>query len=393
MLSVLQVAPALNAGGVERTTVEIVEALAAAGHRAVVASSGGLLVPEIERLGGEHVRLPLASKNPMTMRANARRLIKLAQTMKIDLLHARSRAPAWSAYWAAERLDLPFVTTYHGHYAGSTPWKKRYNSIMAKGDVVIANSEFTAQHIRDTHGTDPAVLEIIPRGVDLDRFSLAAVGAPRIEAARKRWGLEPDDARTVIMLPARLTAWKGHASLIDALRETFKRRAELKDQCALVFVGGDEGKSEYRITLEKKARRAGLAELTCFADHMDDMPAAMAAADLVVSSSTRPEAFGRVMAEAQAMARPVIAFAHGGATEIVADGETGFLVPPGDIHKLSQALETALALSHDERARLGDAGRKRVEERFSKANLQSRTLAIYERLVDDARERRAAAAA
>ena len=218
---VLQVLPALETGGVERTTVDIAKAIVEAGWTALVASEGGRMQHELDRVGAEHIVMPLASKNPLQIHRNAADLTALVYDRGIDLMHARSRAPAWSAWMATRRSKVPFVTTFHGTYGLKGPFKKLYNSVMTRGDRVIANSNFIAEHVRRDYGIgsgdDAKRLVAIPRGIETTRFfNPAAVSAERIIQLAERWRLT--DGLPVIMLPGRLTRWKGQTVLIEALK-------------------------------------------------------------------------------------------------------------------------------------------------------------------------------
>jgi hypothetical protein len=215
-LTVLQVTPELNAGGVERTTLEIAEAISRAGGLALVATAGGRLEPDLKTTGGELIRIPAASKNPITLIANAFKLAKVARERHVQIIHARSRAPAWSALLAARMAKVPFVTTYHGIYNAKSPLKAFYNSVMARGDAIIANSEFTREHILTNHDVMPERITAIPRGVDLDVFDPAKISADEIAALRTKWGVQPNQC--VVLVPARLTRWKGQMILIEAAR-------------------------------------------------------------------------------------------------------------------------------------------------------------------------------
>ncbi len=367
MVTVLQVIPSLNAGGAERTTVEIAEALTGAGWRALVASAGGVLDGDLAVAGGALIRMRTESKNPLTMALNARRLRGIIAREKVDLVHARSRAPAWSTLWAARKAGVPFITTYHGPYSGRSAIKRWYNGVMARGDIVIANSAYMRDRIVDRHGIAADRVRVIPRGVDLASFDPAAVSRERAAAMRASWGLAPDERRPVLLLPARMTARKGHAVALKAL-------AMLADLDAfLVFAGeGPAGPA-----LLEQAAALGLGPRLVLAGHVADMPAAYAASDLVLAPSILPEAFGRTAAEAQAMRVPVIAAAHGGALEVVQDGTSGFLVPPGDIEALAAAIQRVLTLAPDARARLTGAAREGVASRYTARALQDATLRVY----------------
>jgi glycosyltransferase involved in cell wall biosynthesis len=369
---VLQVIPTLDQGGAERTTIEIAQALTAAGGRALVASEGGRLEGALEAAGGRLIRMGLSTKNPLALWANAGKLADVCQAERVQLIHARSRAPAWSALWAARRLKLPFVTTYHGIYNARAGLKRFYNSVMARGDVVIANSRFTADHLLAQHGVDPAKVVIIPRGVDLALFDPAAITSARREALRAAWGLDRADRRPVVMLPGRLTGWKGQGLLLDAI-------PKIAAPALYVLVGGGEGKPAFEAALRARVTTEKLPVV--FAGHCADMPAALSLADLVICPSLEPEAFGRTAIEAQAMEKPVIAADHGGARETVIDGRTGWLVPPGEAAALARAISEALILSKANHSEIGAAGRENAAQHFSVEALQQATLAVYDRLL------------
>ncbi len=372
-LTVLQVLPRLDLGGVERGALEIARAIVDAGGRAIVASQGGRLEGRLTGMGAETVTLPLASKNPLAIIANARRLAHLIRAQEVDVVHARSRAPAWSAWLAARRTGRPFVTTWHGVYSEKEPLKRLYNSVMCKGRPTIAVSQFVADLIRARHGLDPAHLVVIPRGADVAAFAEEQVGAERAIATARAWGIV-EDPRPVAMLPGRLSKWKGQGDFIEAAALLKARRGP----DFLCLIVGEDGGSGLAQRLEARIAALGAADVARLVGPCDDMPAAYKLASVVVSASTDPEAFGRVAVEAQAMGRPVIATDHGGARETVAHGQTGWLYPPGDAQALAEALDKALSLDASARAHMGMAGRARVASRFTVAAMQRATLDIYE---------------
>ena len=370
MATILQVIPALGSGGgVERGTVEIAEAIADAGGRALVVSVGGAQVHEIARAGGEHIELPLHSKNPVVIYKNILRLAALIERENVDLIHVRSRAPAWSALYAAKRTKRPLVTTFHGTYNARSFIKRAYNSVMTKGERVIAISAFIAEHVHRFYGVPASRLRIIHRGVDLYRFNPAKVSAERVVQLANEWRLT--EGYPVIMLPGRLTRWKGQTVFIEAVAKLERR------DIRCLIVGGDQGRQDYRRELEAMVEKQNLGEIVRIVDHCADMPAAYMLSDAVVSASTDPEAFGRVMIEAQALGRPVIASDHGGARETVLPDKTGWLVPPGDVDALSAALSKVLALDGAARGRLSDAAITNVAEHFSKQKMCAKTLEVY----------------
>jgi len=370
------VLPALETGGVERGTVDVAEGLTEIGWGALVASSGGRLERDLERVGATHVTLPLATKNPLAMRRNAKRLIRLIREHGVSLIHARSRAPAWSALWAAHATGVPLVTTFHGTYTrGPFGLKTPYNRVMTQGDRVIAISRFIAAHILDHYETPAENIRIIPRGVDLTRFSPQAVSEQRIARLITQWRL-PEDA-VVVLMPGRLTRWKGQNLLIEAM-------ARLKRPgVRCLIVGSDQGRTGYREELEALVARHGLGGQVHILDHCDDMPAAYRLACVVVSASLEPEAFGRVPAEAQALGRVVLAPAHGGAMEIVEHDVTGWLFEPGDADGLAHTLAYALDLEEADRDAMAQRGMMQTRRVFSKEAMILDTLAVYRELLYD----------
>lgn len=375
---VLQVIPALEIGGAERTTVDIAEAIAAAGGRALVASSGGRMLAELEKAGATHFEMDVHSKNPVIMALNVERLTRLAEREKVDLIHARSRAPAWSALAAARRLGVPFVTTYHSKVHEAPRIKVFYNSVMARGDAVIANSRYTAERIARIHAPDPARIFTVPRGIDTERFDESAVGAERIAALKARW---KPSGKVLFLLPARVTRWKGQAVAIDAAA---RLKAEGRGDFEILFVGDAQGRDRYVSELQSRIAAEGLADRVRFVGPADDMPAAYALADVVLAPSVEAEPFGRVTVEGQAMGRPVIVSDAGGPRETVTP-ETGLAVPPGDAAALARAMAALADLGAEGRRAMGARGRANAAANYSLPAMQRATLAIYAELIARAR--------
>jgi len=377
--TILQVIPDLAAGGAERTTVEIAEAVTGAGGRALVISEGGRLEPALARAGGELIVMKVASKNPVNIRANTKKIAALVEAESVNLIHARSRAPGWSAYIAAQRTETPFVTTYHGAYSGLDGLKRRYNSVMAKGDLVIANSDWTTAHVIAVHEVAPEKIVTIPRGVDFSAFDPAAVSPDRQHELQNAWNIADDDHRLILLLPGRLTSWKGQKLAIEAFgRLSGEERVKLH----LVLAGDAQGRNKYVTELEDTIITHGLGGTVSIVGHCSDMPAAYALADIIVAPSTRPEAFGRVAAEASAMAKPVIVADHGGQRETVVEGQTGTRAEPGSVTALAACIRTLTTLRPEARQAMGEAGQSYVRERFSKQQLQTATLGVYARLLN-----------
>lgn len=371
---VLQLTPALEQGGVERGTVEMARAIAGAGGRALVASRGGRMEAALERAGGRLIRLPVGAKAPWAIRRNARALAEVVRAEGVEIIHARSRAPAWAGWFAARATGCAFVTTWHGVYGEDFPGKRWWNGVMARGRPVIAVSDFVAGMIRERHPAAEVVT--IPRGADTDLFDPGAVAPARTAALAAKWGLV-EDPRPVVMLPGRLSRWKGQREFVAAAARLRELRGA--EDFLFLMVGGDPD-GPFGRELTAAIRKAGLGGCAALAGPCDDMPAALMLASVVVSASVAPEAFGRVAVEGMAMGRPVVASDHGGARETVEDGVTGWRCPPRDAGALAAAVGRALDLDAGARARMGAAGRARVEARFTTARMQAATLAVYDRV-------------
>lgn len=385
--TILQIIPQLDAGGAERTAVDVAAALVEAGARAIVATAGGRLVSELQALGGIWAPFPAASKNPLHMMMNVRKLRKLIERENVDLVHARSRAPAWVAWYAARAAGVPFVTTYHGIYNGVSGFKLRYNSIMARGDAVIANSHFTARHITQLHGLPSHRIDVIHRGTDLRQFNPASVDPHRVHKLREQWGVAPQDR--IVLLPGRLTAWKGQLVLVEAAAEL--ARAGFDDGLAsvkFILAGDPQGRDNYLRTLDTAIKSAGLEGVVKRVGHCADMPAALLAASVVCVCSTEPEAFGRIAVEAQAMGAPLIVSDLGAVPETVRtppdvahNERSAWRVPASDPASLAAAIRQALELGASEREALARRARAHVEAHFTLPHMCAQTLAVYARVL------------
>lgn len=381
--TILQVIPELDAGGAELTTLEVAEAITAAGGRALIATRGGRWVERARALGADvHLR-DVETKNPLKLAANARWLRQVSTQFSVGLIHARSRAPAWSAEWAARRLKIPFVTTYHGAYSEKGPMKRAYNAVMARGDITIANSNYIRDLIKSRYGTSDEKLVVIERGVDLVSHARSSVAANRLEALRQAWGSNPDSR--LILHPARLTRWKGQTTVIAAVALLPE---EVRAETRVILAGDAQGRNDYVVELEGLIERHNLSDVVRIVGHVSDMPAAYALSDVVLIASTDPEAFGRTSAEAQAMGVPVIATAIGAPRDTVlappatpAGDRTGWLVPPGDPTALATAIVDAANLSPADRQELSHRAATHARLRFSTEKLQASTLSVYDRLI------------
>lgn len=388
--TILQIIPDLEAGGAERTAVDIAEGLAHAGARALVATQGGRLVGELQAKGGVWIPFPAASKNPVSMLLNVRKLARICHDERVALVHARSRAPAWVGLGAARALNLPFVTTYHGSYSARSSVKVLYNSVMARGDVVIANSHYTGELIRSVYPQAGDRVRVIHRGTDFGVFSPAAVAPERIDALRKLWNVAPHER--VVLLAARLTGWKGQKVLIEAAARL--RDAGVTD-VAYILAGDPQGRDSYVRELDSLIEAKNLKGIVRRVGHCTDMPAAFLTAAVVTVPSTEPEAFGRSAVEAQAMGTPVVVSDLGAVPETVLSPpavppheRTGWRVPPGDADALAEAVGAALGLGASARIALGARARSHVERHFSLERMISGTLDVYSALLEGRFKRR-----
>jgi len=375
-LTVVQVLPELNSGGVERGTLEVSAFLAARGHRSLVVSGGGRLVPELEAHGGRHINMPIGKKNLSSL-FWIPALIRLFRQEPVDILHLRSRMPAWIAYLAWKSLpemERPrLVTTFHGFYSINA-----YSAIMTRGERVIAVSRSIADHIRQQYAVDTQKVCLIYRGVDLEIFNPEKVAKQRMADLYRDWRLGEIDAEMreapLIMLPGRLSRWKGHEVFLRSM-------SQIKDlPWRAVCVGDLAENPSLADQLRIQSKKLGLDGRLRFVGHCVDMPAALLMADLVVSpASIEAEAFGRIVVEAAAMGKPVIASAQGGSLETVLPGETGWLVPANDSVALASSLREALGNTECSR-RFGERGRQWVEQKFTTEIMCTKTLRLYQDL-------------
>lgn len=372
---VLQVLPELGQGGVELGTIEIASELQKRGIENYVASEGGRMEYNLERIKVKHFTLPLKTKNIFKMYLNSLRLARIIKKYGITIVHARSRAPAWSAYWAAKRCGVHFVTTFHGTY-GLGPWgiKKFYNKIMTYGERVIAISNHIKQHILKNYKTDESKIRLIHRCVNMENFNVETTSAERMIKYLEDNNI-PED-KPIVTLIGRLTNWKGQKLLIEALHLIDN------EDFFCVIIGDDQGRKKYSSELRKMIAHYNMTDRFLFIRNVKDIPAAMMVSDVVLSTSIEPEAFGRIAIEGQAMGRVVVASNIGGSVETVIDGVTGRLYESTSAKALAEAIEWALHLSTDEREKIGAAGIKNVKEHFTKQIMCDKTIEVYKELIN-----------
>lgn len=373
---ILQLLPSLQSGGVERGTIEMAKAMKEHGFTPIVASSGGYMVKQLQQADILHITMPLNRKSPWDIYTNSRQIERIIKDHKVDIVHARSRAPAWSAYYAAKKTECHFVTTFHGTYNFKGKWKKRYNAIMTKGERIIAISEFIARHIRENYtDVEPERVVTIPRGVDLQTFDPALIDETRMMRLFHYTQIPSD--LPLILFPARLTRWKGHNFLLEGLKNLPHRNF------FCIIIGDDKDHSTYRQELEQAIRDYNLVGHVIIVDHSYDMPAAFFVSCLVACLSLEPEAFGRVAIEAQAMGKPVIATNHGGFLETILPEKTGWLVPPNDVEQLTKTFEAALEQLKraNIRAEMAANCMAYARSQYPITKMTDATLAVYEELL------------
>ena len=370
-MKILQVLPALEQGGVEWDAVELAQSLQARGVANGVASAGGAMAGKLAAAGVPHHELPLATKNPFRIMANAGAIARLVADCGYDLVHVRSRAPAWSVRIAASRAGFPWLATYHGVY-GTKPacFKLPYNRVMLAGRRTICVSDFVPRHVESVYSPPPGQLVTIHDGADTSRFRPDAVSSAAAAEFRRSLGFDVD--APLVVMAGRLTRWKGQHLLLEAA-------ARMRhDSFGVLFVGSDQGRVEYSAELKALAAALPPSRRVAFLEKSDDMPLVFAAGDVAVNASSgQPEAFGRVIPEAQAMGAIVVGTSHGGACETIDDGKTGFLVPPGDVAALAHRLDAVLDMGDDEKEKMRQAAMRSVNGNFSVAATCEKTLALY----------------
>ena len=368
---IVQIVPQMNRGGVERGTVEIAEAISARGWKAVVICNGGRMENQLRRAGAEVYTLPVDTKNPLKWPAVRRRLKTVLLSVGADIVHVRSRAPAWIALPLTRAMGIHSISTIHSKFVPQNFVKRIYNQKMLSADGIIAISDYVKSVITRhySEAVSEEAIQVIHRGVDLGVFDPAKVSQHRIVRLSETLNL-PDDG-PVVMLPARATEWKGHEVLIEAVASL-----EARD-VTLLLLGAGDGHSRFIERLRALAIKTGLDGRLRIASGTDDMPAALMLADVVAMPSTIPEPFGRVALEAQAMGRPVVAFKHGGAIESILEGETGWLAEPNNVEDLARCLHLALKLGPRQRTIWAKRARAHVESAFSTRQMCEKTLEIY----------------
>jgi len=379
-INVLQVIPKLGYGGAETGCYDIAHYLAEQDCGSFIATSGGDLLKFVKKNKVGIFKIPVHSKNPIVIMLNTLFLLVLIILKKINIVHARSRAPAWSCYFACLLTNTVFVTTFHGTYNFKNKFKKYYNSIMLRSKLTIAGSNFIFGHINENYNeylNKKKKLRVIFRGINVDYFSQKNISILKQEKLKREWDLKPD--KFTILLPGRLTAWKGQGKLIEALNILIEDYNVTEFQA--IFLGSDQGRKVYSKKLLSLVERYSLTKKIKFINHCKEMPLAYSLADVVVSASIEPEAFGRVAVESQSMGKPIIASNIGGSKETILNKKSGFLYKHDDPRELAKSLNTVIQLSQEELKLIGNEGRKNVTKKFDVEVMCDSNLREYKKLL------------
>ena len=380
-INVLQVIPKLGYGGAETGCFDLAHYLNENNCKSYIVTSGGPLLKYINRKKVKVIRLPVHSKNPLLIVLNAVVLIFLIFFLNINIVHARSRAPAWSCLFATKITRRKFVTTFHGTYNFKSPLKKWYNSVMVRSDLVIAGSNFIFSHIKNNYSvylTKEKKFLVIFRGINTEYFNPKKIKESDKNLLRKKWKIDYD--KKVILLPGRLTGWKGQEMFIESIKNLKENSPDL-DFIAIIL-GSDQGRKIFKKKLIRLVEQHRLNNHVLFVDHLELMPIAYEISDVVVSTSIEPEAFGRVSVEAQAMEKPILASNIGGSNETIINDKTGFLFEAGNSKNLSEKLSEILNLSEVTRNGIGAEGRKNVKVKFNVEKMCNSTYSEYKKLIN-----------
>ncbi|MDA9695409.1 glycosyltransferase family 4 protein [Candidatus Pelagibacter sp.] len=380
-LKVLQVIPKLGYGGAETGCFDIAHYLPENNCKSFIVTSGGELLKFVDRKKVKVFRLPVQSKNPLLILINSFILVGIILVYNISIVHARSRAPAWSCLLATKITGRKFVTTFHGTYNFKSNIKKIYNSVMARADLIIAGSNFIFSHIKQNYPkylNDKKKLMVIFRGINVDYFDPTTKIETEEKKLLEKWHIEKD--KKIILLPGRLTSWKGQEVFIEAVNLV---NIELGYEAFYaVILGSDQGRDLYKKKLVRLSEQYRLSKQIKFIDHCKDMALAYKVSDIIVSASTEPEAFGRVAVEAQSMEKPIIASNIGGSNETIIDEKTGFLYEAGNIKSLSNKILTTLNMDETLLKSIGIEGRKNVIQKFNVEKMCFSTYSEYKRLLN-----------
>jgi len=380
-IKVLQVIPKLGYGGAETGCYDIAHYLPENGCESFIVTSGGELTKFVDKKKVKLIKLPVHSKNPLLILINTILLIGIILFFKISIVHARSRAPAWSCLFATKLTNRKFVTTFHGTYNFSGKLKKFYNSVMVRSDLIIAGSNFIFSHIKENYSeflTSQKKFLVIFRGINVDYFDSSTKLENDEKKILEKWNI--NDEKKIILMPGRLTSWKGQELFIEAINLV---KIELGYEAFhAVILGNDQGRDLYKKKLIRLTEQYRLTNQIKFIDHCEDMALAYKVSDIIVSASIEPEAFGRVAVEAQSMEKLIIASNIGGSNETINDEKTGFLFKSGDAESLSKKIIHALTMDETSIKLMGKEGRSNIIKKFNVEKMCFSTYSEYKRLLN-----------
>ena len=374
-ISVLQVIPQLDVSGASQGCIDIANYLIENNHNCIVMTHSGIRVEDTKKKGIRVIISPVHSKNPITIFLNIFRLLKIVRKYQIDIIHVRSRAPAWSCFFASKFSGKKFISTFHGTYNFNNIMKKFYNSIMLRTDGTIAISEFIENQIKNQYSITPKYLKVIYRGINTKIFNSNNVNSERIEQLKKQYSLGSDSIK--ILLPGRLTGWKGHSVLVKAIAQVIK---SVQNKIEVLFVGPDENLA-LKKRLKDQIESLNMTEIFHFIGSSDEMANIYALSDIVISSSTDPEAFGRIVVEAQSMGKFVIASNHGGSVETVIDNETGYLYSPQNHEELADRIIKSIEQHKYSSSNVSEACIKNVKENYTVESMCKETFEFYKTII------------
>ena len=381
-IKVLQVIPKLDYGGAETGCYDLAHFLPEQGCKSFIVTSGGVLLKFIKKEKVKVFKFPVQSKNPILILFNAIMISLIILIYNINIVHARSRAPAWSCLIATKITARKFVTTFHGTYNFNNRFKKFYNSVMVRSHLIIAGSNFIFSHINENYGdffsNRKRKLLVIFRGINTNFFNPQKISSLKIEKFSKKNSI--DRKKFIILLPGRLTSWKGQKIFIEALKLLSEQNNGLSFEG--IILGGDQGRSVYKKQLIALVEQHRLKKIIKFIDHCDEMPVAYKIANLVCSCSSEPEAFGRISVEAQSMEIPIIASDIGGSTETIVEGKTGFLFKSGDSNALTNTIITVMQKDYNSLKSIGFEGRKNILKKFDVDKMCHTTFTEYKKLIE-----------
>ena len=380
-IKVLQVIPKLGYGGAETGCYDIAHYLPENGCESFIVTSGGELTKFVDKKKVKLIKLPVHSKNPLLILINTILLIWIILFFKISIVHARSRAPAWSCLFATKLTNRKFVTTFHGTYNFSGKIKKFYNSVMVRSDLIIAGSNFIFSHIKENYSeflTSQKKFLVIFRGINVDYFDSSTKLENDEKNLLQKWNI--NDEKKIILMPGRLTSWKGQELFIEAINLV---KIQLGYEAFhAVILGNDQGRDLYKKKLIRLAEQYRLINQIKFIDHCEDMALAYKVSDIIVSASIEPEAFGRVAVEAQSMEKLIIASNIGGSNETINDEKTGFLFKSGDAESLSKKIIRGLTMDEKSISLMGKEGRNNIIKKFNVEKMCFSTYSEYKRLLN-----------